>query len=157
MEQGRESVTVRSIMETLETGTRTDMPRNEQYAHERSEHVGQVSGREQEGLTVEFSLELGEDQLDGTGSTRTRGNDIIRNGAAYADISLLLTFEQITNSPKRRFFLLNPSNKCCEAVDACTVVNMPASIPHTASNTFAIGAKQFVVQLALETTSISLE
>merc|ERR1719405_460523 len=52
---------------------------------------------------------------------------------------------------------LGPSTVSCVAVIACTVVINPSLIPKLSFNTLAIGAKQFVVHDALETTvSVSL-
>merc|ERR1719382_385911 len=45
-----------------------------------------------------------------------------------------------------------PSTVNCVAVMACTVVMRPSTIPNFSWTTFVRGARQFVVQLALETT-----
>merc|ERR1719469_1840987 len=45
-----------------------------------------------------------------------------------------------------------PSTVSCVAVMACTVVMRPSLMPNFSWMTFVSGAKQFVVQLALETT-----
>merc|ERR1711862_781027 len=47
---------------------------------------------------------------------------------------------------------LGPSTVSCVAVMACTVVIKPSLRPNLSLTTFANGAKQFVVQEALETT-----
>mmetsp|Transcript_38799 Transcript_38799/g.84984 ORF Transcript_38799/g.84984 Transcript_38799/m.84984 type:complete len:211 (-) Transcript_38799:274-906(-) len=49
-----------------------------------------------------------------------------------------------------------PSTVSCVAVMACTVVIRPSMIPKLSLMTFASGARQFVVQEALETTVRSL-
>lgn len=54
--------------------------------------------------------------------------------------------------PPRQSFLLGPSCVGCVAVTACTVVIRPSSRPKRSRMTFATGARQFVVQLALEMT-----
>src|SRR5690606_3049027 len=48
-----------------------------------------------------------------------------------------------------------PSTVFCVAVVACTVVIRPSSIPQLSLTTFAKGARQLVVQEALETKTIS--
>merc|ERR1719254_231439 len=45
-----------------------------------------------------------------------------------------------------------PSTVNCVAVMACTVVIRPSTMPNLVCTTFVRGARQFVVQLALETT-----
>merc|ERR1711979_129609 len=45
-----------------------------------------------------------------------------------------------------------PSTVSCVAVIACTVVMRPSTMPHFSCTTFVSGARQFVVQEALETT-----
>src|SRR5215469_5933007 len=58
--------------------------------------------------------------------------------------------------PPRQSFLEGPSTVFCVAVIACTVVMRPSTIPNLSCTTLARGARQFVVQEALETTVISL-
>ena len=53
--------------------------------------------------------------------------------------------------PPLQSFLEGPSAVNCVAVVACTVVINPSTIPKLSLITFANGAKQFVVQEALET------
>src|SRR5690606_1192571 len=53
--------------------------------------------------------------------------------------------------PPLKSFRDGPSTVNCVAVVACTVVIKPSSIPKLSSNIFAIGAKQLVVQDALDT------
>jgi len=53
--------------------------------------------------------------------------------------------------PPRQSLLLGPSTVFCVAVAACTVVIKPRLMPHLSFNTLATGAKQLVVQEALET------
>src|SRR5690242_5220541 len=53
--------------------------------------------------------------------------------------------------PPRQSFIDGPSCVGCVAVAACTVVIRPSSRPNASLMTFAMGARQFVVQLALET------
>src|SRR5215470_8738736 len=57
--------------------------------------------------------------------------------------------------PPRQSFLEGPSTVFCVAVIACTVVIRPSSIPNLSCTTLARGARQPVVQEALETTVIS--
>src|SRR5215471_19152096 len=57
--------------------------------------------------------------------------------------------------PPRQSFLEGPSTVFCVAVIACTVVIRPSTIPNLSCTTLARGAKQLVVQEALETTVIS--
>src|SRR5215470_5052996 len=57
--------------------------------------------------------------------------------------------------PPRQSFFEGLSTVFCVAVTACTVVIRPSTIPNLSCTTFARGAKQFVVQEALETTPIS--
>src|SRR5215472_4119347 len=57
--------------------------------------------------------------------------------------------------PPRQSFLEGPSTVFCVAVIACTVVIRPSTIPNLSCTTLARGAKQFVVQEALDTTVIS--
>ncbi len=52
----------------------------------------------------------------------------------------------------RRRSLWGPSTNCWSPVYACTVVISPFSTPKLSSRTFTNGTKQFVVQLAFETT-----
>src|SRR3954470_10951161 len=52
--------------------------------------------------------------------------------------------------PPRQSLLDGPSTVFCVAVVACTVVIRPRLMPNVSFNTFAIGAKQLVVQDALE-------
>src|SRR3954463_11088834 len=52
--------------------------------------------------------------------------------------------------PPRQSLLDGPSTVFCVAVVACTVVISPRLIPKLSFNTFAIGARQFVVHDALE-------
>src|SRR6516164_8642094 len=58
--------------------------------------------------------------------------------------------------PPRQSFLDGPSTVFWVAVIACTVVIRPSTIPNLSCTTLARGARQFVVQEALETTVISL-
>src|SRR5262245_63468216 len=51
--------------------------------------------------------------------------------------------------PPRQSFLLGPSCVGCVGVTACTVVIRPSSSPTLSWSTFATGARQLVVQLAL--------
>src|ERR1700748_3402271 len=53
--------------------------------------------------------------------------------------------------PPRQSLLLGPSTVFCVAVVACTVVISPRLMPHVSCSTFATGARQLVVQLALLT------
>src|SRR4051812_22508067 len=53
--------------------------------------------------------------------------------------------------PPRQSFLLGPSTVGCVAVIACTVVIKPSARPNCLLITYAIGARQLVVQLALLT------
>src|SRR5690606_14560347 len=53
--------------------------------------------------------------------------------------------------PPLKSFRDGPSTVNWVAVVACTVVIKPSSIPKLSSNIFAIGAKQLVVQDALDT------
>src|SRR5215831_9594364 len=57
--------------------------------------------------------------------------------------------------PPRQSFFEGPSTVFCVAVTACTVVIRPSTIPNLSCTTLARGARQFVVQEALETTFIS--
>lgn len=57
--------------------------------------------------------------------------------------------------PRRQFFLLKPSTELSDAVTACTVVIRPSSMPQVSFTIFAMGARQLVVQLALETNFMS--
>src|SRR5512133_1852631 len=52
--------------------------------------------------------------------------------------------------PPRQSLLLGPSTVFCVAVAACTVVISPRLMPHLSCRTLATGARQFVVQDALE-------
>ena len=52
--------------------------------------------------------------------------------------------------PPRQSLLLGPSTVFWVAVAACTVVIKPRLMPHVSFNTLATGAKQLVVQDALE-------
>src|SRR6476469_2813675 len=52
--------------------------------------------------------------------------------------------------PPRQSLLLGPSTVFCVAVAACTVVIRPRLMPHLSFSTFAIGARELVVQEALE-------
>ncbi len=52
--------------------------------------------------------------------------------------------------PPRQSLLLGPSTVFCVAVAACTVVIRPRLMPHLSLSTLATGARQLVVQLALE-------
>ena len=52
--------------------------------------------------------------------------------------------------PPRQSLLDGPSTVFWVAVVACTVVIRPRLMPHLSCSTFAIGARQLVVQLALE-------
>merc|ERR1719491_1606631 len=56
--------------------------------------------------------------------------------------------------PPLQSFCDGPSTVCCVAVTACTVVMRPSMRPNSSFTTFAIGARQFVVHDAFETTSI---
>ena len=58
--------------------------------------------------------------------------------------------------PPRQSFLDGPSTVFWVAVVAWTVVIRPFSTPKLSCRTFVSGAKQFVVQLALETTFMLL-
>jgi len=53
--------------------------------------------------------------------------------------------------PPLQSFLEAPSTTYWVAVEACTVVMSPSSIPKASLTTLASGAKQLVVQEALET------
>ena len=53
--------------------------------------------------------------------------------------------------PPRRSFLLGPSTVGCVAVIAWIVVIRPSSMPKLSKTTLMIGARQLVVQLALDT------
>src|SRR6187549_1635571 len=52
--------------------------------------------------------------------------------------------------PPRQSLLLGPSTVFCVAVAACTVVIRPRLMPHLSLSTLATGARQLVVQEALE-------
>src|SRR3954462_7369475 len=52
--------------------------------------------------------------------------------------------------PPRQSLLLGPSTVFCVAVVACTVVIRPRLMPHLSCSTLATGARQLVVQDALE-------
>jgi hypothetical protein len=52
--------------------------------------------------------------------------------------------------PPRQSLLLGPSTVFCVAVVACTVVIRPRLMPHLSWTTLASGARQLVVQDALE-------
>ncbi len=69
--------------------------------------------------------------------------------ALAAPVLLGMMFSRIPRPP-RQSLLLGPSTVFCVAVAACTVVISPRLIPHLSLSTLAIGARQFVVQLALE-------
>mmetsp|Transcript_21329 Transcript_21329/g.31698 ORF Transcript_21329/g.31698 Transcript_21329/m.31698 type:complete len:209 (-) Transcript_21329:406-1032(-) len=56
--------------------------------------------------------------------------------------------------PPRQSFCEGPSTVCCVAVTAWMVVMRPSLIPNSSLTTLARGARQFVVQDALETTSM---
>merc|ERR1740117_239787 len=56
--------------------------------------------------------------------------------------------------PPRQSFLEGPSTVCCVAVTAWTVVMRPSFKPNSSLMTLARGAKQLVVQEALETMSM---
>src|SRR5574340_1627410 len=53
--------------------------------------------------------------------------------------------------PPRQSLLDGPSTVFCVAVAACTVVIRPRLMPQVSFNTLAMGARQLVVQEALET------
>ena len=55
--------------------------------------------------------------------------------------------------PPRQSFTEGPSTVFWVAVVACTVVMRPLAMPKLSCSTFAIGARQLVVQEALETIS----
>ncbi|MNC91009.1 hypothetical protein D3C83_71910 [compost metagenome] len=55
--------------------------------------------------------------------------------------------------PPRQSLLEGPSTVFCVAVAACTVVIRPRLMPHLSFSTFATGARQLVVQDALEMTA----
>src|SRR5262252_6764241 len=57
--------------------------------------------------------------------------------------------------PPRQSLLEGPSTVFCVAVIACTVVIRPSIMPNLSCTTLARGARQLVVQEALETTVIS--
>src|SRR6516164_7414618 len=57
--------------------------------------------------------------------------------------------------PPRQSFFEGPSTVFCVAVIACMVVSKPSTIPNLSCTTLARGARQPVVQEALETTVIS--
>ena len=57
--------------------------------------------------------------------------------------------------PPRQSFLEGPSTVFCVAVIECTVVISPSIMPKFSSITLARGARQLVVQLALDTTFMS--
>ena len=57
--------------------------------------------------------------------------------------------------PPLQSFLEGPSTVFCVAVMECTVVIRPSTMPKLSLITFAKGARQFVVQDALETIFIS--
>src|SRR3974377_561310 len=57
--------------------------------------------------------------------------------------------------PPRQSFFDGPSTVFCVAVVACTVVIRPSTIPKLSCTTLANGARQFVVQDALERMLIS--
>src|SRR5215468_6271066 len=57
--------------------------------------------------------------------------------------------------PPRQSFFEGPSTVFCVAVIACTVVIRPSTMPNLSCTTLARGARQLVVQEALETTVIS--
>mmetsp|Transcript_37529 Transcript_37529/g.110924 ORF Transcript_37529/g.110924 Transcript_37529/m.110924 type:complete len:259 (+) Transcript_37529:393-1169(+) len=68
--------------------------------------------------------------------------------AAPVDEGMMLP---LTARPPRQSFLDGPSTVFCVAVDACTVVMRPSLIPNLVWMTFASGARQLVVQDALDT------
>mmetsp|Transcript_3659 Transcript_3659/g.14729 ORF Transcript_3659/g.14729 Transcript_3659/m.14729 type:complete len:299 (-) Transcript_3659:1382-2278(-) len=57
--------------------------------------------------------------------------------------------------PPRQSFMDGPSTVFCVAVVACTVVIRPSTMPYSSSMILARGARQLVVQLALDTMSRS--
>src|SRR5690606_18256094 len=57
--------------------------------------------------------------------------------------------------PPLQSFADGPSTVFWVAVVACTVVIRPSSIPQLSCSTLAIGARQLVVQEALDTNTIS--
>ena len=63
-----------------------------------------------------------------------------------------IMFSRIPRPPLQSF-LEGPSTVLCVAVAACTVVIRPRLMPKESCNTFARGAKQLVVQDALEIIS----
>src|SRR5580765_5984813 len=70
--------------------------------------------------------------------------------ALAAPVLLGMMFSRMPRPP-RQSLLLGPSTVFCVAVAACTVVNNQRLMPHLSLNTLANGARQLVVQLALET------
>src|SRR5688572_32646252 len=58
----------------------------------------------------------------------------------------------IAPRPPRQSFLLGPSTVGCVAVVAWIVLIKPSVSPKLSLMTFATGARQFVVQLAFDTT-----
>src|SRR3954471_623766 len=58
--------------------------------------------------------------------------------------------------PPRQSLLDGPSTVFCVAVAACTVVIRPRLMPHLSFTTLASGARQLVVQDALENTASPL-
>src|SRR5215203_755609 len=60
-----------------------------------------------------------------------------------------MMFSRMPRPPRQSLFD-GPSTVFCVAVAACTVVIRPRLMPHLSFSTLAMGARQLVVQLALE-------
>ena len=69
--------------------------------------------------------------------------------AFAAPVLLGMMFSRMPRPPRQSFFE-GPSTVFWVAVAACTVVIRPFSMPNLSLSTLATGARQFVVQLALE-------
>src|SRR5699024_8859916 len=72
--------------------------------------------------------------------------------AAPVEVGMMLLY---TLRPRRQFFLEKPSTTDWVAVEACTVVMRPSTMPKLSLMTLARGARQLVVQEALETNCMS--
>src|SRR3954470_22877745 len=70
--------------------------------------------------------------------------------ALAAPVDEGMMFSRMPRPPRQSFFE-GPSTVFCVAVVACTVVIKPRLMPQLSFNTLATGARQLVVQEALET------
>ena len=71
--------------------------------------------------------------------------------AAPVDEGMMLP---LAARPPRQSFIEGPSTVFCVAVTECTVVMSPLSMPKLSFSTLAMGARQLVVQEALETICV---